>query len=165
GGTQDRDDLTHWLTLLGERDEPHLTRDTQGRVTSRGTRRVPVLSATQLANLPKRRVVVFRHGMPPVLGWAPMAWHRRDVKTHTTATRRAARAVLTDALETTRSTNPATGRLTQLRHQIAHWNSLHRPSRTPSPGAVPDSAGHWAVDTHGTTQRLTAHPHTGGSPS
>ncbi|MGH3867246.1 MAG: type IV secretory system conjugative DNA transfer family protein [Pseudonocardiaceae bacterium] len=96
GGTQDRDDLAHWLTLLGERDEPHLTHDAHGRVSSRSTRRVPVLSATLVANLPKRRVVVFRTGMPPVLGWAPMAWKRRDVKTHAKTTRRTAQAVLTN---------------------------------------------------------------------
>ncbi|MEO7194308.1 MAG: TraM recognition domain-containing protein [Pseudonocardiaceae bacterium] len=136
GGTQDREDLAHWLTLLGERDEPHLTHDAQGRVSSRATRRVPVLSATQVANLPKRRVVVFRHGMPPVLGWAPMAWKRRDVKTHTKTTRRAARAVLT---------NPATT------------------APSASPASVP--ARRWAVDTHGAAHALNGAAHAGQPPS
>ena len=59
GGTGDRDDLTFWSTLAGERDEPITTTDLHGRVASRTTRRVPVLAPAQLANLPPGRVVVF----------------------------------------------------------------------------------------------------------
>ena len=52
GGTGDRDDLTYWSTLAGERDEPITTTDLHGRVASRTTRRVPVLAPAQLATLP-----------------------------------------------------------------------------------------------------------------
>ncbi|MGD9528648.1 MAG: type IV secretory system conjugative DNA transfer family protein [Pseudonocardia sp.] len=79
GGTADRDDLTYWSTLAGDREEPIVTTDLHGRVASRSTRRVPVLSPAQLANLPARRVVVFRRDMPPVIGRAEQAWRRRDV--------------------------------------------------------------------------------------
>ncbi|WP_300007462.1 TraM recognition domain-containing protein [Pseudonocardia sp.] len=79
GGTADRDDLTYWSTLAGDREEPIITTDLHGRLASRSTRRVPVLSPAQLANLPARRVVVFRRDMPPVVGRAEQAWRRRDV--------------------------------------------------------------------------------------
>jgi len=82
GGTGDRDDLNYWSTLAGERDEPVLTTDLHGRVTSRSVRRVPVLAPAQLANLPAGRVVVWRRGMAPVVGRAEMAWRRRDVRIH-----------------------------------------------------------------------------------
>jgi hypothetical protein len=80
GGTRDRDDLQFWSTLTGERDEPITTTDLHGRVASRTVRRVPVLQPAQLANLPAGRVVVIRRGLPPVIGLAPMAWRRRDVR-------------------------------------------------------------------------------------
>ena len=80
GGTADRDDLNYWSTLAGERDEPITTTDLHGRVASRTTRRVPVLSSAQLANLPDRRVVVFRRGIPPVIGRAEQAYRRLDVR-------------------------------------------------------------------------------------
>jgi type IV secretory pathway TraG/TraD family ATPase VirD4 len=79
GGTADRDDLTYWSTLAGERDEPITTTDMHGRVASRSVRRVPVLAPAQLANLPARRVVVFTRDMPPVVGRAEQAWRRPDV--------------------------------------------------------------------------------------
>ncbi|MGE0300747.1 MAG: type IV secretory system conjugative DNA transfer family protein, partial [Dehalococcoidia bacterium] len=82
GGTADRDDLTYWSTLAGEREEYYTTTDLHGRVASRSTRRVPVLSPAQLANLPARRVVVFRRDMPPAIGRAEQAWRRRDVHTY-----------------------------------------------------------------------------------
>jgi hypothetical protein len=80
GGTRDHDDLQFWSTLTGERDEPITTTDLHGRVASRTVRRVPVLQPAQLANLPAGRVVVIRRGLPPVIGRAPMAWHRADVR-------------------------------------------------------------------------------------
>ncbi len=80
GGTADRDDLGYWSTLAGEREEPITTTDLHGRVASRTTRRVPVLAPAQLANLPDRRVVVFRRGMPPVIGRAEQAYRRPDVR-------------------------------------------------------------------------------------
>lgn len=79
GGTGDRDDLNYWSTLAGERDEPITTTDMHGRVASRSTRRVPVLSPAQLANL-RGRVVVFRRELAPVIGVAEQAWRRPDVR-------------------------------------------------------------------------------------
>jgi len=80
GGTADRDDLLYWSTLAGERDEPITTTDMHGRLASRSTRRVPVLSPAQLANLRAGRVVVFRRDMPPVIGSAQQAYRRLDVR-------------------------------------------------------------------------------------
>ncbi len=90
GGTKDRDDLTYWSTLGGDRDEEHATTDATGKVTSRSVRKVPVLAPAQFATLRAGTVVVFRRGMPPAIGRVTMAWKRRDVKAHTRATRRAA---------------------------------------------------------------------------
>ncbi len=80
GGTADRDDLAYWSALAGERDEPTTTTDMNGRVASRTTRRVPVLSPAQLATLPARRVVVFRADMAPVIGTVEQAYRRADVR-------------------------------------------------------------------------------------
>ena len=80
GGTRDRDDLNYWSHLSGDRDEPITTTDLNGRVASRTTRRVPVLAPAQLSNLPAGKVVVFRRGMPPVVGRAEQAWRRRDIR-------------------------------------------------------------------------------------
>ncbi|MFC4950778.1 type IV secretory system conjugative DNA transfer family protein [Pseudonocardia sp. GCM10023141] len=82
GGTRDREDLQFWSTLTGERDEPIVTTDMNGRVASRSVRKVPVLSAAQLASLPPGRVMVIRRGIPPVIGRVQMAWRRRDVRAH-----------------------------------------------------------------------------------
>ncbi|MGH3983508.1 MAG: type IV secretory system conjugative DNA transfer family protein, partial [Pseudonocardiaceae bacterium] len=103
----DTEDLTHWSALAGERDELVTTTDPSGRATSRTTRKVPVIAPAQLANLPKRRVVVLHSGMPPVLGWAHMAWKRRDVRAQARLTRRAARAVVAAAEQVTQSAQPA----------------------------------------------------------
>jgi len=80
GGTRDRDDLQFWSTLTGERDEPITTTDLHGRVASRTVRKVPVLPAAQIANLPTGRVLVIRRGIGPVIGRAQMAWRRRDLR-------------------------------------------------------------------------------------
>src|SRR4051794_20024551 len=80
GGTRDRDDLQFWSTLAGERDEPVLSTDVHGSRATRTVRKVPVLAPAQLANLPARRVVAFRRGMPPVIGRAEQAHRRRDVR-------------------------------------------------------------------------------------
>ncbi|MBW0101641.1 type IV secretory system conjugative DNA transfer family protein [Pseudonocardia sp. KRD291] len=80
GGCSDRDDLMHWSTLVGERDEWVTSTDAHGRGTHRNLRRVPVLQAAQIAALPKHRVLVLTSGCPPVLGWARKGWRRRDVR-------------------------------------------------------------------------------------
>lgn len=80
GGTADPEDLSVWTQLAGDRDEEVKTYGKDGRVVSRSTRKTPVLSPAQLANLPDGRVVVFRRGMRPVVGRVQMAWKRRDVR-------------------------------------------------------------------------------------
>jgi hypothetical protein len=80
GGTRDKADLEYFSTLAGDRDEPVAAYDQFGKLTSRTVRKVPVLSPAQLANLPARRVVAFRRGMPVTVGRPQMAWHRRDVR-------------------------------------------------------------------------------------
>ena len=106
GGTRDRDDLNHWSTLAGERDEPVTTTDSDGTISSRTVRKVPVIAPAQLANLPAGRVVVFRRGMAPVVGTVRMAWQRRDVRTHTRTTRREAAAVVQAAEHAVRPAQP-----------------------------------------------------------
>ena len=106
GGTRDRDDLDYWATLAGDRDEPVTSFDEHGRRISRTVRKVPVLAAAQLANLPPGRVVVFRRGMAPVIGRVRPAWRRRDVRAQHRHDRRQTRALLAGAEAATRSTHP-----------------------------------------------------------
>ena len=80
GGTNDEADLKSWTTLFGNRDEEIVTTDAAGQVTGRSVRSVPVFSTTTLSTLAKRRVVVKRRHMAPVIGWAPMYWRRWDVR-------------------------------------------------------------------------------------
>jgi len=87
GGTKDDADLEAWSKLAGERDEPLTTTDAAGHITSRTVRRVPVLPPSQLANLPRGRVVVFTRGMAMVIGRVRMAWQRRDVRAQVRAAR------------------------------------------------------------------------------
>jgi type IV secretion system protein VirD4 len=90
GGTRDRADLEVWSTLAGERDEPVLTTDLNGRVASRSVRKVPVLAPSQFANLPAGQVVVIRRGLAPVVGRAEAVWRRGDVRALARAHRLAA---------------------------------------------------------------------------
>jgi hypothetical protein len=53
----------------------HLTRRTSTTI-----RRVPVLTAAQIAQLPFRKVLIIRRGMPAAVGRVQMAWKRRDVR-------------------------------------------------------------------------------------
>ena len=55
-------------------------------------RRVPVLSAAQIAQLPARYVVIIRRGMAPAIGKVQMAWKRPDVRRVAAAMRAARRA-------------------------------------------------------------------------
>jgi hypothetical protein len=122
----DTEDLTHWSTLTGQREEAATTTDPYGRVTSRTTRTVPVITPAQLANLPKRRVVVLHSGMPPVLGWARMAWTRRDVRTQTRLARRASAALITAAEQVTHHTATHT-------HSPLEAAPLNRARKTTNP--------------------------------
>ncbi|MGQ0843478.1 MAG: type IV secretory system conjugative DNA transfer family protein [Sporichthyaceae bacterium] len=80
GGTTDRDDLTAWSVLTGERLEKVVARDGRGRIASTSTRRVPVLGPADIAALPPGHVLIKRRGMPPAVGTVQMAWERREVR-------------------------------------------------------------------------------------
>jgi type IV secretion system protein VirD4 len=80
GGCKDPNDLNAFGQLAGERDEPTDTRDADGRVTSRTTRRMPVIPPSMLAGLPNHRALLIRRGMPVALCRTPIGWKRRDVR-------------------------------------------------------------------------------------
>lgn len=80
GGMRDPDDLNTFSALSGERDDVTYNRDPHGTITGSTTRRVPVLTPAQLANLPARRVMVIRRGAPVSIGRVQMAWQRRTVR-------------------------------------------------------------------------------------
>ena len=82
GGTGDRDDGDFWSKLAGERDERIVTTDLHGRVASRTTRRVPVLTPAQLHTLPPGRVVVFTSAVAPIVGRTQQVKDRVDVRAH-----------------------------------------------------------------------------------
>ena len=90
-------DALRAATLAGDRDEPVAVYDQLGQLTSHTVRKVPVLSPAQLANLPARRVVAFRRGMPVTVGRAQMAWTRSDVRAAVRAARRDGADVLRSA--------------------------------------------------------------------
>ena len=92
GGTRDPDDLAAYVTLVGDRDEDVRTWDHEQHVATTTTRRVPVLSAAQIAQLPFGKVVVIRRGMPAAIGRVQMAWQRSDVRALRRASKRIARA-------------------------------------------------------------------------
>lgn len=91
GGTRDHDDLNAWATLTGERDERVPTFDEHHEVRSHSIRRVPVLTAAQIAQLKERRAVIIRRGMPAAVGKVQMAWQRWEVRTAKPRVRLAAR--------------------------------------------------------------------------
>jgi type IV secretory pathway TraG/TraD family ATPase VirD4 len=80
GGTRDPDDLAAYATLAGDRDEDVPTYANDSGAGSITVRRVPVLSAAQIAQLPAGRVMIVSRGMPVTLGTVQMAWKRRDVR-------------------------------------------------------------------------------------
>jgi type IV secretory pathway TraG/TraD family ATPase VirD4 len=100
GGAGDPDDLKAWSLLAGERLEKVESRDAAGKISSITTRRVPVLSPAEIANLPGGHVLIKRRGMPSAVGTVQMAWQRRDVRAAEREARRAerrlARAVVND---------------------------------------------------------------------
>jgi type IV secretion system protein VirD4 len=80
GGTKDPDDLAAYAALTGDREEEVATYDEARRVVSTTTRRVPVMSSAQIAQLPPGRVLILLRGMPVAVGRLQMAWKRRDVR-------------------------------------------------------------------------------------
>jgi type IV secretion system protein VirD4 len=68
GGTRDIDDLSMFSALTGERHD--------------SGRQVPVLTPSQIAQLPHGHAVLVRRGMPPVIGKPLMVWRRHRVRRH-----------------------------------------------------------------------------------
>jgi type IV secretory pathway TraG/TraD family ATPase VirD4 len=136
GGTRDADDLTAYSLLTGERDEEVLTHDQDANLTAVTVRRVPVLSPAQIAQLPFRRVVIIRKGMPPAIGRVRMAWKRHDVKAARRAIRwteridrwivrlRTARDWLTSRMDTAASSRPVIQRITRTGSPVEREGSV-----------------------------------------
>ncbi|MEU6643210.1 TraM recognition domain-containing protein [Saccharomonospora sp. NPDC046836] len=146
GGTRDADDLNAYSTLTGERDEHVETRDMDGRVTSMTTRRVPVLSPGQFAQLPAGRVVIVRRGLAPAVGRVQMAWKRRDVKAARRATIWADRlerwtAVRDRAVERFAGAVDSAAMRLERRQRRAHD---HDTSSHSAPGRWVDADGRWS---------------------
>jgi len=93
GGCKDASDLAAFGQLAGERDEPVVTHDPDGKVMSSTIRRVPVIPPAMLAGLGNHRALLVRRGMPVTLVWTPVAWRRRDVRRRAKVETRTARAV------------------------------------------------------------------------
>ncbi len=92
GGTRDPEDLAAYVTLAGERDEEVRSYDHTQRQTTTTTRKVPVLTAAQIAQLPPGHVLIIRSSMPVALGRVQMAWTRRDVRRSLAAAKAAQQA-------------------------------------------------------------------------
>ncbi|MGH3777971.1 MAG: type IV secretory system conjugative DNA transfer family protein [Pseudonocardiaceae bacterium] len=146
----DTEDLAHWSALTGHRDEPVTTTDPAGQVSSRTTHKVPVISPAQLANLPKRRVVVLRSGMPPVLGWAPMAWKRRDVRAQGRLARRQSAAVVAAAEQVTHTAPPATEQTRERTPWVVSTAGVVGEQSPTSPSPAPAVPASSAGSTNGT---------------
>jgi hypothetical protein len=79
GGTMDPDDLGALSTLVGTRTGLTRTRDKDGKVASGTDLPIPVLSASEMAFMPAFQVLLFRSGMPPVVGRIQPVWERWDL--------------------------------------------------------------------------------------
>lgn len=80
GGAFDEDDLKAYVLLLGDRDEETFSVNHTERSRSTSQRRDPIMSAAQLASLPKGQVVMIRSESPPVVGKTQMVWKRHSVR-------------------------------------------------------------------------------------
>ncbi|GAA4429483.1 hypothetical protein GCM10023148_33890 [Actinokineospora soli] len=132
GGTRDHDDLNAYSTLTGERDEEVGTIDGDRRVVSTTTRRVPVLSPGQIAQLPAGHVVVIRRGLAPAVGKVGMAWKRSDVRRAARASRWEKRLTRWESWR-----QVATERLAEMfeagNERLNTWQSRHDEQPTPEP--------------------------------
>ncbi|SBT63112.1 TraM recognition site of TraD and TraG [Micromonospora sediminicola] len=78
-GCKDPHDLAHWEALSGERKEISETRDKDGEVTSTTEIGRPVITAAQIAQLPKGMAIVY--GLGPVsIVKTPNTWKWRSVR-------------------------------------------------------------------------------------
>lgn len=91
GATRDPDDLAAYSSLTGERYEETPTWDEDGELRSITSQRVPVLTQSQIAQLPPGRVLLIRRNMPAAVGRVQMAWKRSDVRAQARAERWAER--------------------------------------------------------------------------
>jgi type IV secretion system protein VirD4 len=132
----DTDDLAHWSTLAGTRHERIAHHDTHGQVSSHSTHTVPVVTPAQLANLPKGRVVLFHHELPPAVGRVRPGWKRRDVRVQRLRawwdTRTITRA-LRDPVTAAQSARPRRRTLHQAAQGVTHRDrqATHRAVHVP----------------------------------
>ena len=110
GGTRDPDDLAAYATLAGDRDEDVPTYANDSGAGSITVRRVPVLTAAQIAQLPAGRVMIVSRGIPVTLATVEMAWRRRDVRQ---AARRLAAAQAAPVAEPVEPTGEVVGVIVQ----------------------------------------------------
>jgi hypothetical protein len=144
----DTDDLAHWSTLAGTRQERIAHHDTRGQVSSYSTHTVPVISPAQLANLPKGRVVLFHHELPPALGRVRPGWKRADVRLQRLRAWWDARTItraLRDPVTAAQSAHPrshtlreaaraVTHRYRQTTHRVSQFRPAASTPATGSPG-------------------------------
>ncbi|MCA1697103.1 MAG: TraG/TraD/VirD4 family protein, partial [Actinobacteria bacterium] len=138
----DTDDLAHWSTLAGTRHERIAHHDTRGQVSSYSTHTVPVISPAQLANLPKGRVVLFHHELPPTLGRVRPGWKRRDVRLQRLRTwwdTRTITRALRDPVTAAQSTHPRRRALCDIAHAVTHRTrqTTHRLDHLPPVASTP----------------------------
>jgi type IV secretion system protein VirD4 len=81
GGSNNKVDLEDYSKLSGDREEIVEVKDKDGKLVSTSTRRVSVLSASQIGSLPRGVVMLRRRGVPgTAIGRTAVASHRRDVR-------------------------------------------------------------------------------------
>jgi type IV secretion system protein VirD4 len=77
GGGKDEGDLKALSTLTGEHRQKILDADGRKDLEHHEHRWKPVLSPAEISALPEFQCLVLRRGIHAVIGWAPMAWHRK----------------------------------------------------------------------------------------
>jgi type IV secretion system protein VirD4 len=122
-------DLQHFVTLADHRDEA-------GPVGS-PSRRVPVLSLTQLTNLPRGTVVVWPPETAVTVGRMRPAWRRRDLRAQLKSEGLAAATLVAETEE-----HLADAAVTAAERVTTHT------------AGTPDVPGRWAVDPGGLPERV-----------
>jgi hypothetical protein len=138
----DTDDLAHWSALAGTRHERIAHHDTRGQVSSYSTHTVPVISPAQLANLPKGRVVLFHHELPPALGRVRPGWKRADVRLQSLRAWWDARTItraLRDPVTAAQSAHPRSHTLSDTALRVTHRyrQRTHKAGQLPPAASTP----------------------------
>lgn len=84
----DSDEADYWSRAIGNREEETVTRGTEGMVTHRSTRIVPIVPPARLRRLRVFQAVVLRGGCGPVIGYParpprrPGGWNTATARPH-----------------------------------------------------------------------------------